>query len=119
MEIISNDDPGSTLIDDRLDHTACGSWDDIWHGDRRDKDVGWMTVTTSPDNKKVTITIRDAYPCYYSHAFWYVNNYGSCPVQVYGYQLTKVSEAGHEVTVNVDLLAGHIYYVKVSDIGQG
>ena len=79
-----------------------------------------MTANAAPDAKSIDITIGDAYPCYYSHAFWCVENYGSCPVLIHSVKLTKVSEAGNVVDVDIDLVAdGTIYYVKVWEKSEG
>ena len=119
----SNDDPTDGLP--QCDPTACGYWDEtrIWRGDRRDKDVGSATISSSPDKNSLSIIINDAYPCYYAHLFWCVNNYGSCPVVIHSVKLTKLSfiwtnpETGNHIDVEWDvdqnLVVGKYYFVKV------
>jgi len=108
------DEPGS------YDPTDCGDWvEGIWEGSRRAKNVGWMECDESADKKSIIIEIGDAYPCYYSHAYWCVENYGSCPVLIHAIKLTELSinptpdvpEGNVELPVDVELELGHTYYV--------
>ena len=118
-----------------LDPVDCGYWDGgSWQSDqtpeRRDKDVGYMNCVVVNEGKGINIIIGDAYPCYYSHAFWCVTNYGSCPVLIHSVQLTKVSiqtdqdddNTYTEITLDspVNLLADTTYYVDyIQDSNTG
>ncbi len=104
-----------------LDPTACGTWNGgQWSGDRRDKDVGWMETFIPAGGKSIEITVGDAYPCFYSHAYWCTKNYGSCPVLIHSIKLTELSidptpeddeDSNVVIPVDVDMTTGHTYYV--------
>lgn len=98
---ISNDppwDPGM-VNDEFKDPWECGSWPADgaqnpwdWIGERRNKDVGSCEIAIDPnDCTRLSITIMDAYPCYYAHPYWEVVNYGSVPVNLYSYTLRNLS----------------------------
>jgi uncharacterized protein YegL len=115
------------------DPWECGLWDEGsetiqgWHGARKDKNVGCTDVEILPDpdtgeaDHVLSITINDAYPCYYTHPYFEIVNYGSVPVNLYSFKLTEVSfdpdpyDAIPRVFMpkNVDLnQAGWKYYVR-------
>jgi len=117
-----SDTDGSPGRDLSLDPTSCGTWTDgTWDGTRREKDVGYMNCVVVNEGKGVNIVIGDAYPCYYSHAYWCVTNYGSCPVLIHSVQLKKVSiqtdpddeNTYTEITLDnpIDLVADTTYYI--------
>jgi hypothetical protein len=127
----SNDDPDDNLAS-RLDPDSCGDWiSRSWVGQRRNKDVGWMDVVVPADNNNwLDITIGDAYPCYFAHAFWCVKNYGSVPVLIHSINLHNISfkwtdpvtgEVVDEdwiVDINLDGMAGTKYYVNISKVND-
>jgi hypothetical protein len=127
---ISNDPCESGFMPDPWE---CGVWDkdaediDNWHGARKAKNVGCTDVEILPDpntdepDHLLHIVIKDAYPCYYTHPYFEIVNYGSVPVNLYSYKLTELSfdpdDEGPinpvEITKNIDLMeAGTIYYVR-------
>jgi len=129
----SNDDPQDTALATRLDPNQCGTWSvggGSWTGsgvERRNKDVGSMDTHIEADGKTITITIGDAYPCYYSHAYWCTKNYGSVPVKIHSLKLTQLSidetpatpEGNIVKAVDVTLTSGTPVYVDWYIDGSG
>jgi hypothetical protein len=78
-----------------MDRTGCGTWDYVAQQNDagyRDKNVGTTTVNVvGNENEELQINVEDAYPCYYAHPMFCVQNHGSCPVQVYAVRLVEVS----------------------------
>jgi hypothetical protein len=91
------EDSNDWELDYTMDPLECGEWinrewDPYGEVGRRNKNVGYMNLDVPEDNNNLLkITIGDAYPCYYSHAFWCVRNYGSCPVLINSVKLTQLS----------------------------
>jgi uncharacterized protein YegL len=126
---ISNDPSGVGFMPDPWE---CGVWDrpsediDGWHGARKLKNVGSTDVDILPglqgeEDHLLRITIQDAYPCYYTHPYFEIANYGSVPVNLYSYRITRfsfdedITDGINPVIVdrNVDLMqAGTIYYIR-------
>ena len=122
----SNDQQALNL----MDPTDCGAWvGKDWEGNRRDKNVGWMDVQESADKNTLTITIGDAYPCYYSHAFWCILNKGSCPVLIHSVKLVEVSiqdvtdpdnpGTNYEIPVDIDLETCTTYFIDYIERADG
>jgi hypothetical protein len=97
---LSNDPCDSGFMPDPWE---CGVWDmpsvdlDNWHGLRKDKNVACTDVEILPDpitgdpDHLLHITIMDAYPCYYTHPYFEIVNYGSVPINLYSYKITELS----------------------------
>ena len=118
----TNDPPGGQ----HWDPAECGEWINAyttWDGDYRDKDVGSCSVYD--DENYLYIDIEDAYPCYYAHPMFCIKNRGSCPVQVYGVKLVKLSyqtpemDAIEYITVNKVLTVGTQIGVEIYEKEAG
>jgi hypothetical protein len=127
---LSNDPCEDFFIGDPWE---CGVWDEGsrtlqgWHGARKVKNVGCTDVHILPDpdtrepDHVLRIIVNDSYPCYYTHPYFEIVNYGSVPVNLYSFKLTELSfdpdltdQAGPWIwPKNVDLMqAGWKYYVR-------
>ena len=49
---------------------------------RLDKNVGWGAQNISADGKTLTVTLNNAYPCYFNMLSFYVHNCGTVPLKV-------------------------------------
>ena len=49
---------------------------------RKDKDVGSSSAEVGADKQTASVTVLNAYPCYYTTAFFGIHNSGSIPVKV-------------------------------------
>jgi len=98
------------------DPKEAGSWDvsgdtPVWTGDRYTKDVANTGSTYS--DKSATITVNQAYPCYWGSVIWDVKNIGTIPVKLYSVTLTELSKDKVEYVMNKALDIGTRYYVDV------
>ena len=124
----SNDDG------DQNDPCECGAWtnytepDDsanwTWTGTRYEYDVGSTTCvlsevdtgdTTDDGDNTMTITILNAYPCYYGNVAFTIDNIGSIPVHIESIQLIELSKDGTPYTLIVprDLVVCDTWYIDV------
>jgi hypothetical protein len=131
-DAVSNDPCDYAQFGMVLDPWECGYWPpgsrvyDQWVGDRKNKDVGCTDIELDTGGTTATITVRDAYPCYYSHVYWEINNAGSVPVNLVSYKLTNLSfavdttgDGNNDIDVvipkNKNLVINTEYYVKWND----
>lgn len=49
---------------------------------RKDKDVGSSSAAVGADLQTASITVENAYPCYYTTAFFSIHNSGTIPIKV-------------------------------------
>jgi uncharacterized protein YegL len=131
---ISNDPCGSDLM---LDPWEYGTWNipstDYldWNGGRKIKDVGCTDIEILPDSEdtELSITVEDAYPCYFSHVYWEIVNDGSVPVNLVSYKLVNLSlvldtdgdgvpNIDIVIPKNRDLVIDTEYYIKWNDAGD-
>lgn len=47
-----------------------------------DKNVGWGEQEISDDGKTLTVTLHNAYPCYFNRLTFYVHNCGTVPLKI-------------------------------------
>ena len=50
--------------------------------DRKDKDVGKSSAEVGADGQTASVTVLNAYPCYFTTAFFGIHNNGTIPVKV-------------------------------------
>ena len=101
-----------------LDPSERGSWNYntmTWSGFRYDKDVANCTVS-GVGTKTLTVSIENAYPCYYSSVAFNITNTGTIPVKVKSIKLTEISNKTHVWVDGVNFTAVNLvpcttYYV--------
>jgi len=108
-----------------LDPCEAGSWNistgtPAWEGSRYTKDYASVGSTfedykqgTNDDGDYATITLNNAYPCYWASVIWDIKNVGLIPVKFWSANLTELSKGDAEWPVNVELVIGTRYYVDV------
>jgi len=122
----SNDDG------DQKDPSECGSWTGTtdpnntanwtWGGSRYAYDVGSTTCAlskvdtgdaTDDGNNVMTITILNAYPCYYGNVAFTIDNIGSIPVHIESIKLIEISKGGNIYTLATprDLVVCQTWYI--------
>ena len=122
----SNDDG------DQLDPSVCGTWTGTtdpnnttnwtWTGTRYAYDVGSTTCeltqvgSTDPNDggmNTMTITVDNAYPCYYGNVAFTIDNIGTIPVHIESIKLISISKNGDPYTLIVprDLVVCHTWYI--------
>jgi hypothetical protein len=74
---------------------------------RLDKNVGWGTQNISADGKTLTVTLNNAYPCYFNSLSFYVHNCGTVPLKV------------DHVVINGHNFSGGVPYVQYDFNGDG
>jgi len=97
-------DPPSTFS---LDPSECGCWNYntmTWSGSRYDKDVANCTVS-GVGTKTLTVSIKNAYPCYYSSVAFNITNTGTIPVKVKSIRLIEISNKTHVWIAGVNFTA--------------
>ena len=102
------DTDGQEGRDQHLDPSDCS-----YDGVLRNKDIGYTKLST-PNPQTLNIEIGDAYPCYYSHIKWQLENHGSVPalLQHRGYLLQELSADGTIIDIeDIELRIGHSYSV--------
>jgi len=76
-----------------------------------------FTIGTTP-YKKLTVTITNAYPCYYATIFFNILNTGTVPCKVKSLKLVSVSKGATVIDItDVDLVVCTTYYVD-ADTGN-
>jgi hypothetical protein len=74
---------------------------------RLDKNVGWGTQNISADGKTLTVTLNNAYPCYFNSLSFYVHNCGTIPLKI------------DHVVINGQSYNGGVPYVQYDFNGDG
>ena len=83
----------------QLDPDVQGTWaldgagDLVWTGTRYDKDVA-STSVSGEGTKTLTITIDNAYPCYWGSVGFTIDNMGTIPLKVDTVVIEKTGPAG-------------------------
>ncbi len=107
------------------DPCEAGYWDisdqtPEWIGERYGKDYASIASTfedyvggTELDGDYATVTLNNAYPCYWGSVIWDIKNVGLIPVKFWSANLTELSKGDTEWPVNVALVIGTRYYVDV------
>ena len=105
------------------DPCEAGSWNistgtPVWEGSRYNKDYASIASTfegymqgTDLDGDYATVTVNNAYPCYWGSVIWDIKNVGLIPVKLWSANLTMVSKGAVKSPVNVPLVIGTRYYV--------
>ena len=99
-----------------FDPEVPGTWDpatQTWCGDRADKNVGSTDCALTPDT--LTITVDNAYPCYFGSILYDIHNVGTIPVKVISWELISVSKNAQTMTLTTPLALTPCtwYYVNV------
>lgn len=129
----ASNDPSNDSLESGKDPSECGTWAFStigdpetwdWTGTRYDYDVASIDCELVADDEgdengdyqTLTITIDNAYPCYYGNIAFTIDNLGSIPAKVESIKLVKVSwDYGNsnfgEQTVDKEIEACTTYYV--------
>jgi len=94
---------------------------------RYEGDVARTTASTSTDGSQITVTVENAYPCYYPTVFFGLGNTESFPIQVESividnphpealYVTTSGIYAGQEIPVGEEVVGA--VYVHVEDAAE-
>ena len=110
--LVASNDPS-----DSLDPSECGTWtltdnELVWNGERYDKDVATTTVQGA-DTDTLSVSVSNAYPCYYAGVGFTIDNVGSIPVKIKSIELIKVSFGEVVIPVEYSLTACTTCYVHI------